>query len=272
MAMLTLLKEVPACPCEVIHPWAPESCFQGTASFFLKTLRNAAPMYFSLHFLTSLAKIDRRALFLALSNSDNQNKIEKELSKCICSSDDCCNHHKRKKSENINSSDPKYKRWLVRLTVILMKLKDVFERTAKNTVRSSAFLASLAGSIVCAICLLRSVLGKTYVCTFGMFPGLLASWSLLLETPSRRHDFAVYVVNVTLRILFRKLQLHGLKPIPQGEKFVAFISLWTLLIAQRQQWSHQGKLIQYLLQIVVSEDELKSIQSDDGMPTSNLCM
>ncbi|EGD75340.1 hypothetical protein PTSG_06989 [Salpingoeca rosetta] len=146
------------------------------------------------------------------------------------------------------------------LRALARALRKALLQVAVNTAHSSLFLSGLAASIIASVCALRRIFGTLYVCNFGALPGLLASWSLVLEKRSRRHDLAVYVANITVRVLFRKLQQEGVvHAIPDGERLVAFVSLFTLLTAQRQHWSHQGKLMKTILQVVASDDEASEV-------------
>ena len=144
-------------------------------------------------------------------------------------------------------------------------LKRLLVNIIKSSLRSSAFITSLASTLVAAICALRALLGRHYASTTGAIPAALASLTLLIEDERRRRDLAVYVATQALRILATKMVSSGVVPaVPCDE--VVLMSVSMALLQRLRLDSPSKGLVATLLQAFLPSDEQTSDTVYAGLP------
>eukprot|EP00730_Choanoeca_flexa_P002489 TRINITY_DN11068_c0_g1_i4.p2 TRINITY_DN11068_c0_g1~~TRINITY_DN11068_c0_g1_i4.p2 ORF type:complete len:427 (+),score=50.86 TRINITY_DN11068_c0_g1_i4:31-1311(+) len=133
-------------------------------------------------------------------------------------------------------------------------LKRLIVKAIKASLRSSAFITSLASALVAAICALRNLLGRHYASTTGAIPAAIASLTLLIENSHRRRDLAVYVATQAVRILATKLVASNVVPtLPYYEVVLMSVSMG---VVQRLRQSGLSKgLIATMMTVFVPNDE-----------------
>eukprot|EP00794_Sanderia_malayensis_P000439 gene439-1080_t len=131
--------------------------------------------------------------------------------------------------------------------------------------QSSIFLSCNGAFHVASFCLLRKILGKFYMLSIGIIPGLMSSLSaILIERKSRRGLLALYMLNVASETVFRGLVSRGYIPtIPYGEVILFMIATSTVMYLHRKQQLPDG-LLKKIVRLILGDKAPEGV----GIPLS----